>query len=41
MRPLKRKYVSKVRSSRQFRGNAGRTKAPNLKAGPMRGGIRL
>lgn len=41
MRPLHRKPVSKGKSARQFRGNTERTKAVNVKAGPMRGGIRL
>nr|AVQ10199.1 hypothetical protein [Gokushovirinae environmental samples] len=41
MRPLRRGGVSKGRSARQFRSNSRRTKARNLKPGPMRGGIRL
>lgn len=41
MRPLRRGHVNKFRSARQFRGKARRTKAANVKAGPMRGGIRL
>ena len=36
-----RRPVNKARSARQFRRNVGRTKAVNVKAGPMRGGIRL
>lgn len=41
MRPLKRSGVNKHRSAGKFRRSAGRTKAPNVKAGPMRGGWRL
>lgn len=41
MRPLYRKPVRKARSARAFRRNAGRTQPRNMKAGPMRGGIRL
>lgn len=41
MRPLARKHANKHKSARQFRGNTTRTKALNLKPGPMRGGIRL
>lgn len=41
MRPLKRHGVSKKGSARHFRRQAGRTKMPNIKAGPMRGGWRL
>lgn len=40
MRPLRRKPVSKSRSARHFRRQAGRTKLSNVKMGPMRGGIR-
>lgn len=40
MRPVKRSYVNKHRSARQFRGKVSRTKAANVKA-PMRGGWRL
>lgn len=40
MRPLKRRYVSKVGSARQFRKNASRTRVVNVK-GVQRGGIRL
>lgn len=37
----KRSYVSKGSSARKFRKDVGHTKGANLKAGPMRGGIRL
>lgn len=33
--------VSKSAGARKFRGQVGRTKAINMRAGPMRGGIRL
>lgn len=33
--------VNKAKSARTFRRNVSRTKAANVKAGPMRGGIRL
>lgn len=36
-----RKPVNKHRSASAFKRNVGRTKAPNMKAAPMRGGIRL
>lgn len=36
-----RSHVNKRRSSKKFRRNVGRTKSVNLKAAPMRGGIRL
>lgn len=41
MRPSRRYGVSKRHSARKFRRNVGRTKMINIKAGPMRGGIRL
>lgn len=41
MRPLKRGFVNKGRSSAQFRGHSSRTKAANMKGAPMRGGWRL
>lgn len=41
MRPLKRGYENKGRSSGKFRHNVGRTKGANVRSGPMRGGIRL
>jgi hypothetical protein len=41
MRPSSRHHVSKGRSARQFRHSVGRTKSVNVKAAPMRGGIRL
>lgn len=41
MRPLKRKPVSKRHGAKRFRKHVGRTKAVNLHAAPMRGGIRL
>lgn len=36
-----RKHVNKARSSRKFRKQVGKTKAANMRVGPMRGGIRL
>lgn len=41
MRPLKRRAVSKARSAKRFRSHVRRTKAPNMRTNPMRGGIRL
>lgn len=41
MRPVKRHHVNKGHSSYQFRKNVQRTKSPNLRGMPMRGGIRL
>lgn len=43
MKPLKRKFVNKKKSAKQFRKNVSRTKAINLKpmSGPMRGGRRM
>jgi len=41
MRPVKRGFVNKGHSAKQFRKHSERTKAPNVHAGPMRGGIRL
>lgn len=41
MRPSYRKPVNKHRSAGKFRRSAGRTNGRNMKAGPMRGGIRL
>lgn len=41
MRPLVRRNVSKRGSAANFRRKAGKTKAANIMAGPMRGGIRL
>lgn len=38
---MKRSPVNKRRSVREFVQNRTRVKAPNLRAGPMRGGIRL
>lgn len=38
---MKRHHVNKRRSAHQFKRNIRHTKAPNIKAGPMRGGIRL
>lgn len=38
---MKRMPVNKARSARQFKRNVGKTKYANVKAGPMRGGIRL
>lgn len=41
MKPVKRYGVSKAASARKFRRHAGRTKAANVGAQPMRGGWRL
>ena len=41
MKPLSRGRVSKHRSARKFRAQSSRTKAPNMRAVPMRGGWRL
>lgn len=41
MKPLSRSHVSKHRSARKFRAQSSRTKAPNMRAAPMRGGWRL
>lgn len=41
MRPLKRSHVSKGKSASKFRSNVSKTKMPNLRAAPMRGGWRL
>lgn len=41
MKPLSRSHVSKSKSAGQFRSNVRTTKAANVQAGPMRGGIRL
>lgn len=41
MRPVKRFGVNKRHSAKKFRRNVSRTKAPNVVAAPMRGGIRL
>lgn len=38
---MRRMPVNKSRDARRFRGNVGKTKAANLFAAPMRGGIRL
>lgn len=38
---MKRMPVNKNRSARQFKRNVSKTKFANVKAGPMRGGIRL
>lgn len=38
---MKRIPVNKNASAKQFRRNMSRTKAANVWAGPMRGGIRL
>lgn len=38
---MKRMPVNKARSARQFKRNVAKTKFANVKAGPMRGGIRL
>lgn len=36
-----RRSVNKRGSAKKFRRNVGRTKSINLRAAPMRGGIRL
>lgn len=36
-----RRPVNKRRSASRFKRNVSRTKAANVRAGPMRGGIRL
>lgn len=41
MRPSRRRPVSKSASASRFRGQVGRTKAPNVSVIPMRGGWRL
>lgn len=41
MRPLKRKPVSKSKSTRTFNNRAVRTNPINIFPNPMRGGIRL
>lgn len=41
MRPISRSRVNKHSSARKFRKNVSRTKAANMSASPMRGGIRL
>lgn len=41
MARLRRHKVNKKKSAKKFRKGAARTKAVNMKAGPMRGGIRL
>ena len=38
---MRRMPVNKHKSARQFKKNVGKTKAVNMKAAPMRGGIRL
>lgn len=38
---MRRMPVNKQKSARQFKRNVGKTKFVNVKAGPMRGGIRL
>ena len=41
MRPVSRGRVNKQASARSFRRSISRTKGPNVRPGPMRGGIRL
>lgn len=41
MMPLSRKPEHKGRSARKFKSNVRRTKSPNMKGAPMRGGWRL
>lgn len=38
---LYRKHVNKNKSARSFRRNVGRTKSPNIRSAPQRGGWRL
>lgn len=38
---MKRIPVNKHRSAKQFKRNVSKTKSVNMKAAPMRGGIRL
>lgn len=38
---VKRYSVNKHKSAKSFRHNVGHTKAINMRAAPMRGGIRL
>ena len=38
---LRRKPVNKYRSARSFKKNVRRTKVPNMRMNPMRGGWRL
>lgn len=38
---MRRMPVNKHKSARQFKKNVSKTKVANVKAGPMRGGIRL
>lgn len=38
---MHRRPVNKYKSAAKFRSQTRRTKAPNLKGAPMRGGIRL
>lgn len=38
---LKRQLINKGKSARQFRKNTQKTKSPNLRGNPMRGGYRL
>jgi hypothetical protein len=41
MRPSSRRSVSKGKSARRFRSQVGKTKAANMRSGPMRGGFRF
>lgn len=38
---MHRKHINKHKSAGHFRQQIGKTKAVNMKAAPMRGGIRL
>lgn len=38
---MHRRHVNKFKSAKVFRRHSHHTKALNMKAGPMRGGIRL
>lgn len=38
---MRRKHVSKRKSAKSFRKHSMRTKAPNMRSAPQRGGWRL
>ncbi|WNK13712.1 MAG: hypothetical protein [Microvirus sp.] len=41
MNPLHRGHVNKGQSSKKFQNNTAKTHPQNMKAAPMRGGIRF
>ena len=41
MKPSFRRPVSKYKSASKFRSQVGKTKAANMRSGPMRGGFRF